>query len=106
MSRAPVRPAVEDGTSAPMEELPRLSFEVMSRLSRLAAEADRSLTQLRMLATRRDRQPRMAELAAALGIDRSSVSGLIARAERRDLVTRLPAAEDGRGFTVTLTAAG
>ncbi|WZH36805.1 MAG: MarR family transcriptional regulator [Microbacterium enclense] len=92
--------------SAPVDELARLSFEVMGRLTRLSAEGDMSLTQLRMLAILRDRQPRMAELAAALGVDRSSVSGLIARAERRELVTRIPAAGDGRGFTVALTEAG
>ena len=65
-----------------------------------------SLTQLRMLAILRDRRLRMAELAAALGTDRSSASGLIGRAERRGLVDREPAVDDKRGFTVSLSAKG
>ena len=93
-------------TGESVDEIARLSFEVISRLARLAAEEDLSLTQLRMLAILRDRRPRMAELAAALGIDRSSVSGLIARAEQRGLVARESAAGDGRGVTVALTPAG
>ncbi|KQO62702.1 MarR family winged helix-turn-helix transcriptional regulator [Curtobacterium sp. Leaf261] len=88
------------------ELLARLSFEVIGRLTRLSAEEDMSLTQLRMLAILRDRQLRMAELAAALGTDRSSTSGLIGRAERRGLVVREPAVGDGRGFTVALSAQG
>jgi DNA-binding MarR family transcriptional regulator len=72
----------------------------------VAAEEDMSLTQLRMLAILRDRRLRMAELAAALGTDRSSTSGLIARAEQRGLVRREPAPEDKRGFTVSLSATG
>lgn len=94
----------ESGEGA--EALVRLSFDVMSRLSRLASEEDMSLTQLRMLAILRDRRPRMAELAAALGIDRSSVSGLIARAEQRGLVSREADSKDGRGVSVVMTPAG
>ncbi|WP_197676382.1 MarR family winged helix-turn-helix transcriptional regulator [Nakamurella panacisegetis] len=97
-------PAGQQGGAA--DELARVSFEVMGRLARLAAEADLSLTQLRMLAILRDRRPRMAELAAALGIDRSSVSGLIGRAEQRGLVTREAATSDGRGVSVALTPTG
>jgi DNA-binding MarR family transcriptional regulator len=48
----------------------------------------------------------MAVLADFLGIDRSSVSGLIDRAERRGLVARQTSAEDARVTTVELTAAG
>lgn len=88
------------------ELLARVSFEVIGRLTRLAAEEEMSLTQLRMLAILRDRQLRMAELAAALGTDRSSTSGLIDRATRRGLVERIPASEDKRGFTVSLSPRG
>lgn len=88
------------------ELLARVSFEVIGRLTKLSAEEEMSLTQLRMLAILRDRQLRMAELAAALGTDRSSTSGLIGRAERRGLVERTPAADDKRGFTVSLSPQG
>lgn len=97
-------------SKAPEGELPdllaRLSLEVVGRLARLAAEEEMSLTQLRMLAILRDRRLRMAELATALGTDRSSTSGLIGRAERRGLVAREQATDDKRGYTVSLSPEG
>jgi DNA-binding MarR family transcriptional regulator len=84
----------------------QLSFEVQGVLGRLAATLDLSITQLRLLAILRDRDPGMLELARQLGLGKSSVSGLIDRAERRGLVTRIAAPADGRGVLVTLTAAG
>lgn len=86
--------------------LARLSFEVMGRLGRVSAEEDMSLTQLRMLAILRDRHLRMAELADALGTDRSSTSGLINRAEQRGLVERRRSADDKRSFLVSLSDEG
>ena len=44
----------------------------------------------------RDRTPAMNELARLLGLDKSSISGLVDRAERRGLVIRIPSAEDKR----------
>lgn len=89
-----------------MDSLARTSFTVMALLSQVAAEHDLSLTQLRVLAILRDREPKMAELADFLGLDRSSVSGLIDRAVRRGLVTRVASSDDGRAVRVTLTAEG
>ena len=63
-----------------MDGLVQVSFTVIALLSRVAAEHDLSLTQLRVLAILRDREPTMAELATHLGLERSSVSGLIDRA--------------------------
>jgi DNA-binding MarR family transcriptional regulator len=82
------------------------SFTVIALLSRTAAEHDMSLTQLRMLAVLRDRTPAMADLAAFLGLERSSVSGLIDRAARRGLVQRVASSDDGRSVQVSLTADG
>ena len=56
------------------------SFLTMATLSRIAADNDLSLTQLRVLAILRDRRLRMAELAAYLGLDKSTMTGLVARA--------------------------
>ena len=89
-----------------MDALAGVSFMVIGRLTKLAAEEGLSLTQLRMLAILRDRSARMAELADALGVDRSSATGLIARAEQRGLVTRAAAEGDGRGILVYLTDDG
>lgn len=88
------------------DALVQVSFTVMAALSRVAAAHDLSLTQLRLLAILRDREPRMADLADHLGLDRSTITGLIDRAEKRDLVRRLPAAPDKRSTRVTLTPAG
>jgi DNA-binding MarR family transcriptional regulator len=89
-----------------MDSLVQVSFTVIAMLSRVAAEHDLSLTQLRVLAILRDREPTMAELAGYLGLERSSVSGLIDRAARRGLVRRDASDEDGRAVRVSLTPAG
>lgn len=88
------------------DALVQMSFEVMGRLSRLAAEEGMSLTQLRVLGVLRDRRPRMADLAKGLGLDRSSVTGLIDRAQQRGLVERVAEEGDGRVVRVALTEEG
>ena len=89
-----------------LDNLVLTSFTVIALLSRTAAEHDMSLTQLRMLAILRDRAPAMADLAGFLGLERSSVSGLIDRAARRGLVQRVASSDDGRSVQVSLTADG
>jgi MarR family transcriptional regulator, lower aerobic nicotinate degradation pathway regulator len=84
--------------------LVQTSFTVIAALSRVAAEHDLSLTQLRMLGILRDREPAMAELAMYLGLERSTVSGLIDRAVQRGLVRKTSDAADGRSVRVSLTA--
>ena len=84
----------------------QLSFAVQGVLAKAAAAHDLSITQLRLLAILRDREPGMLELARHLGLGKSSASGLIDRAERRGLVARAAAPADGRGVRVSLTAAG
>jgi DNA-binding MarR family transcriptional regulator len=89
-----------------MDSLVQVSFAVMAQLSQAGAAHDLSLTQLRALAILRDRNLKMAELATFLGLDRSSVSGLIDRAARRGLVRRDASSDDGRAVRVSLTPAG
>jgi DNA-binding MarR family transcriptional regulator len=89
-----------------LDNLAQVSFVVMARLSEVAAAHELSLTQLRVLGILRDRTPKMAELATHLGLDRSSVSGLIDRAVRRGLVSREASRDDGRSVRVSLTPAG
>ena len=81
-------------------------FAVHDVLTAVAAEHGLSLTQLRLLGVLRDRTPNMATIAEHLGLDRSSVSGLIDRAELRGLVARTASTEDGRVTMVHITAAG
>ncbi len=86
------------------DSLVRVAFAVIAVLSRVAAEQDLSLTQLRVLGILRDREPTMAELATYLGLERSTVSGLIDRAVQRGLVQKTTHPADGRSVRVSLTA--
>jgi DNA-binding MarR family transcriptional regulator len=98
-----------DGDPTPSEvrdSLVQVSFTVIALLSQVAAANDLSLTQLRVLAILRDREPKMAELAAFLGLDPSSVSGLVDRAVARGLVRRAASSDDGRAVRVSLTPDG
>lgn len=88
------------------DALVRISFRVMAVLTRIGAEHDLSLTQLRLLGLLRDRRPRMTDLAAFLGLDKSTMSGLVERAERRGLVTRQKSPLDRRATDVAITATG
>jgi DNA-binding MarR family transcriptional regulator len=82
------------------------AYEVMGVLSKVAAAHDLSLTQLRTLAILRSHSPRMSELADYLGLDRSTVSGLVDRAVARGLVRRVVDDADRRSSRLELTAAG
>jgi DNA-binding MarR family transcriptional regulator len=48
----------------------------------------------------------MLELARILNLEKSSVTGLVDRAERRDLVQRTSTPDDGRAVRVKLTCHG
>jgi DNA-binding MarR family transcriptional regulator len=80
------------------------SFATMAVLNRVAAEHDLSLTQLRVLAILRDRRLRMTELARYLGLDKSTMTGLVDRAEKRGLLRRARDPADGRVVDVFLSA--
>ncbi|SDH58461.1 MarR family winged helix-turn-helix transcriptional regulator [Pseudonocardia oroxyli] len=95
-----------DGETELLDGLVQVSFTMTAMLSKIASAHDLSLTQLRLLAILRDREPRMADLAEHLGLDRSSVSGLVDRAARAGLVRRSASKEDGRSVRVALTAEG
>jgi DNA-binding MarR family transcriptional regulator len=90
----------------PVDALVQLSFSVQALLGEIAAEHELSMTQLRLLGILRDREPAMLDLARYLNLEKSSVTGLIDRAQRRGLVERSPAPHDGRAVHVRLTAEG
>jgi DNA-binding MarR family transcriptional regulator len=89
-----------------VDALVQTSFMTMAVLNRVGTDHDLSLTQLRVLAILRDRRLRMTALADYLGLDKSTMSGLVARAEKRGLLARAPNVADGRVVDVFLTAAG
>ncbi|WP_327291360.1 MarR family winged helix-turn-helix transcriptional regulator [Streptomyces sp. NBC_01198] len=89
-----------------VDTLVQLSFLVQGVLTGVASAHDVSLVQLRLFGILRDRTPGMRELAHHLGLDKSSMTGLVARAEKRGLVQRRPSPHDGRGVLVSLTPEG
>ncbi|MCC5581041.1 MarR family transcriptional regulator [Microtetraspora sp. AC03309] len=89
-----------------VDALVRTTFEVAGVLTRVGGEHDLSLTQLRVLGILRDRRARITELAAYLGLDKSTMSGLVDRAQRRGLLTRGKNPDDGRVVDVYMTPAG
>lgn len=82
------------------------AFITMAAMNKIGADKDLSLTLMRVLGILRDRRPRMAELAEHLGLKKSTMSGLIDRAEQRGLVARAPNAVDERAIDVFMTEAG
>ncbi len=94
------------GELSAVDGLAQLSFVISGLLERRAAEHDLSLAATRLLGVLRDREPTMNELARLLELDKSSVTGLVDRAERRGLVARVRSAADRRSVLVRLTAEG
>lgn len=95
--------AAHDGL---VDAIVQTSFTTMAVLHKVGADHDLSLTQLRVLAILRDRRVRMAGLAAYLGLEKSTMTGLVDRAEQRGLLARAPSADDRRAIEVFLTPAG
>jgi len=89
-----------------VDALAQLSFLVHNALADIAGQHNLSIIQVRLLGILRDRKPTMNALGRHLGLDKSSVSGLVDRAQRRGLVERTVSATDRRAFQVSITDAG
>lgn len=89
-----------------VDALGELSFRTMGALTEIAADEGVSLTQLRVLAILRDRRVRIGDLAQYLGLERSTMTGLVARATSKGLLTRQPNPEDARAVDVVITESG
>ncbi|HEX3736740.1 MAG TPA: MarR family transcriptional regulator [Solirubrobacterales bacterium] len=89
-----------------VDSLVQSSFLVQGILRRVAARHDLSVVQMRLLGILRDREPGILVLARLLELDKSSVTGLIDRAEHRGLVERIADPDDGRAVRVRLTKNG
>lgn len=94
------------GYAAASDALGQLSFTTMTKISMRAGEEGLSLQQIRLLGIIEDREPTMGELGELLELDKSSVSGLVLRAEKHGLVTRLQHELDGRSVRVRLELKG
>lgn len=98
--------APEPGPLDTVDGLVQLSFLIQGVLSAVGGAHDLSIIQIRLLGVLRDRQAGMLELGRHLGLDKSSMTGLVSRAEKRGLVLRAPSPRDGRAVLVSLTPLG
>jgi DNA-binding MarR family transcriptional regulator len=89
-----------------VDGLVQLSFLVQAALGAVASGYDLSIIQVRLLGVLRDREPGMVELAGILNLEKSSLTGLVDRAERREFVQRTTISADRRAVHVRLTAKG
>ncbi|MET7684896.1 MarR family transcriptional regulator [Streptomyces sp. NPDC005423] len=101
--QAPWSPGEEPGL---VDALAQLSFLVQNALAGIAGQHELSVVQTRLLGILRDREPTMHQLGRHLGLDKSSITGLVDRAQRRGLVTRTVSPTDRRSFQVSITDAG
>lgn len=107
MSTDPTAPdSPDDQPLNTVDALVQLSFLIQRVLATTGAAHDLSIVQIRLLGILRDRQPGMLELGSRLGLDKSSMTGLVSRAEKRGLVLRSPSPHDGRGVLVAATPLG
>ncbi len=88
------------------DALVQSSFLVQGVIRRVAARHDLSVVQMRLLGILRDREPGILVLAGHLELDKSSVTGLVDRAEKRGLVERVRDPDDGRAVRIKLTRTG
>ena len=89
-----------------VDALAQVAFATIAVLSAAASDHELSLTQFRTIAILRDRTLRMSELAQVLGLEKSTLSGLVLRAEKRGLLQRVPDDDDRRAARVTIAPAG
>lgn len=89
-----------------VDTLVHSTFVTMAMLNRIGAEHDLSLTQVRVLGILRDTRAGITALAEHLGLEKSTMTGLVSRAEKRGLLRREPHPQDGRAVDIVLTDAG
>lgn len=89
-----------------VDALVQTSFITTGVLSAIGAKHELSLTQMRVFGILRDRRLTMTALADYLGLDKSTMTGLVSRAEKRGLVERAPSVRDRRSVEVFLSPDG
>jgi DNA-binding MarR family transcriptional regulator len=86
--------------------LVRSSSLIMDLCTAASRAHDLTLQQAQLLCVAGDRRPTMSEACTLLRIEKSSMSGLMARAESAGLVVRVRDEQDGRTVRIELTEAG
>lgn len=86
--------------------LVRLGFLVQREYGEVSRQHDLTPQQAQLMCVLLRGPVGMAELGGALHLEKSSLTGLVDRAERRGLVTRVRDARDRRAYQVALTREG
>ncbi|CAJ59542.1 MULTISPECIES: MarR family winged helix-turn-helix transcriptional regulator [Frankia] len=86
--------------------LVRLSYLVNSIYADVCAGHGLSVPQAQLMCVLRDQSRGMGEISVMLRLDKSSVTGLVERVERRGYLGRAMSATDRRAVTVSLTPEG
>ena len=84
----------------------RLTFLVQNLFAEVGQGCGLTVAQSLLLCSLNDRAVGMAELSTMLGLEKSSLTGLVDRAEQRGLVARQSDPLDRRAVNVALTPAG
>jgi DNA-binding MarR family transcriptional regulator len=95
-----------DSEIGPATGLVRLMFLLQSVYAEVGKESDLTVPQAQLLCTLKNGPLGMAALCATLGLEKSSLTGLVDRAEQRNLVLRQSSPDDRRAVLVTLTRSG
>ena len=90
----------------PAAALVRLSFLVQAIYSEVAEKHELTVAQAQLICVVKERARGMSELAAMLRLEKSSLSGLVDRAEQRGLLSRRAEGEDRRATMLVLTEVG
>jgi MarR family transcriptional regulator, lower aerobic nicotinate degradation pathway regulator len=89
-----------------VDRLVPLSFLIQAAFEQACTGHGVSPAQARLLGVLQGRSPRMAELARLLGVEKSSLTGLVDRAAAHGLVCRVVPPDDRRALHVELTERG
>jgi DNA-binding MarR family transcriptional regulator len=88
-------------------ELQRATHATLQALAVELADLDLTPSELNALGNLADRQPRtVSELGAAVGVRPTTLTGVLDRLERRDLIARAPRPGDRRAVQISLTGGG
>lgn len=90
----------------PVAGLVRLTFLIQTVYADVGRACDLTAAQAQLLCTLADEPKGMADLSRLLGLERSSLTGLVDRAEQRDFVVRQSDPSDRRAVRVALTPEG
>ncbi|WP_133150703.1 MarR family winged helix-turn-helix transcriptional regulator [Frankia canadensis] len=86
--------------------LVRLSYLVNSIYAGVCSGYGVSVPQAQLMCVLKDQSRGMGEISTMLRLDKSSITGLVERIERRGYLVRAMSPIDRRAITVSLTAAG